>query len=48
VKSACHSSLGCSAANRTYDDRGRFFGAGLIRPWRRRVRLIVGLDTVRW
>ena len=49
VKSACHISLGWSAWKRTYDERGRLAGAGVTRPWRARVRLIVARDTpMRW
>src|SRR5580698_10122667 len=34
VMSICHRSFGRSAQNRTYDDRGRFCGWGVISPRR--------------
>jgi hypothetical protein len=37
--------VGLSAWKRTYDDRGRFVGAGVTRPWRRSVRSMVARDT---
>jgi hypothetical protein len=45
MKSDCHRSLGSSAANRIYDDLGRFFGSGVTRPCRARYRLMVAADT---
>ena len=36
VKSDCHSSLGCSAAKRIHDERGRLRGCGVTSPARAR------------
>jgi len=44
VMSICHRSLGRSAQNRTYDDRGRFCGCGMISPRRDSTRQIVATD----
>ena len=43
--SACHISLGRSAANLTWDDFGRFLGSGVTRPAATRRRRMVDVDT---
>ena len=48
MKSACQHSLGCSAANRMYEDLGRFRGWGVTRPRPARYRLTVAGETVTW
>ena len=44
MKSDCQVSLGRSASNRVYEERGRFFGVGVTRRCRRRIRQIVAVD----
>ena len=39
--SACHISLGRAASKRTKEERGRFWGWGVTRPWRERMRQMV-------
>jgi hypothetical protein len=41
VMSACHRSLGIAAANRTNEDFGRFWGWGVMKPRRDKIRQIV-------
>ena len=51
VMSACHSSLGRSAANRRQDERGRLCGCGVTNPRRDKIRQIVATDgaqPARW
>ena len=43
--SACHISLGRSAAKRTWADFGRFLGSGTTRPAATRRLQIVDVDT---
>src|SRR6516165_10330570 len=44
VMSDCQHSLGSDASKRTYDDRGRFFGSGVMHPRLRSTRVIVLTD----